>query len=127
MSDIVIDASALLMVLQGEPGSDRWKHTVVGALISAVNLSEVATKLLEGGMPLPQVRAVLEPLNLDVVGFDSAQAFVAAELREPTKHLRLSLGDRACLTLAKMRRARALTAERAWESARVGVKVVLLR
>lgn len=127
MNDVVFDASALLAVLQGEPGSERWKDAVVGATISAVNLSEVATKLLEGGMPAPQVRAVLEPLNLDIVEFDTAQAFMAAELREQTKHLGLSLGDRACLALTKMRHARALTTERAWQSAAVGVRVVFLR
>jgi len=127
MSDLVLDASALLAVLQREPGTDRWADEVIGATISAVNLSEVVAKLLEFSMPMPHVQAVLDPLGLEVVPFDAAQAVGTALLRMPTRAFGLSLGDRACLALAKSRGARALTTERAWAAAKVGVTVMLIR
>jgi PIN domain nuclease of toxin-antitoxin system len=127
VNDLVLDASALLAVLQGEPGSDQWKYAVVGAPISAVNFSEVVAKLLDIPMPLPGVESVLDPLSLDVVAFSGVHAVVAAQLRAPTKYLGLSIGDRACLALAKVLGRRALTAERAWKSVDVGVTIVLIR
>ncbi|MBA3425206.1 MAG: PIN domain-containing protein, partial [Rubrobacter sp.] len=48
MSEVVLDASALLALLNREPGHEEVARIVPDAAISAVNLSEVAAKLAEG-------------------------------------------------------------------------------
>ncbi|MDR7544995.1 MAG: PIN domain-containing protein, partial [Armatimonadota bacterium] len=75
MSNLVLDASALLALLQGEPGVERWETAVGDAAISAVNLSEVVAKLADAGMSEEEIRTTLEPLGLEVVDFDAEQAY----------------------------------------------------
>lgn len=99
MSKVVLDASALLALLNAEPGSRAVEENLSGAAVSAVNLSEVIAKLSERGMPEAAIRTALEGLGLDVRPFDTAMAYSAGTLRAATRGLGLSLGDRACLAL----------------------------
>lgn len=110
----VLDASALLCLMNGEPGAERVAAVLPRAVISAVNLAEVATKLNELGADADEARALLAPLHLVVVPFEEGTAFVAGALRAATRAYGLSLGDRACLALAALRRSPALTSDRAW-------------
>ncbi len=127
MSDIVLDASALLTVFQGEPGAERVIEALPTAVISAVNLAEVATKLQERGMPDDRVRANIEALELKVEPFEIQLAIKTGLLRAPTRAAGLSLGDRACLGLAHALGATALTTDRAWEALDIGIEVELAR
>lgn len=123
MSDSVLDASALLALLNQEPRAQRWAGHLAGAALSAVNLSEVVAKLTDIGMREADIREALDPLGIAIVPFDAAQAYEAGLLRLQTKPFGLSLGDRACLALAiRMRRA-ALTTDRAWTKLRVGPEI----
>jgi len=124
---VVLDASALLALLNDEPGARVVEEALPEALLSAVNLAEVASILVGGGMEESGVRNLLLDLGLTVVVFDEAAAFGTAALRPATKALGLSLGDRACLALARAEGVPALTADRAWTKAEVGVKVELIR
>ncbi|MEE4273431.1 MAG: type II toxin-antitoxin system VapC family toxin [Thermoanaerobaculales bacterium] len=126
MSNFVLDASALLALLQDEPGGDRVLTSLPGALISSVNLSEVVAKLAELGMPESDIRLALS-LGLDVVPFDVALAFSAGALRPATRSMGLSLGDRACLALARSRSLPALTTDRAWRDIDINVEVEVIR
>ena len=57
MSSSVLDASALLALLQQEPGSQHVAAAVgQGAAMGTVNLSEVVAKLSEAGMPPDVIR-----------------------------------------------------------------------
>ena len=118
MSDgsVVLDASALLALLQGEPGSDVVTDLLPGSVMSAVNLSEVIAKLTDHGLSLDEVHAVLDGLPIDVRSFDRDAAFATGELRGMTRGAGLSLGDRACLALAMRLELKAITADRAWTS-----------
>lgn len=127
MSSVVLDPSALLALLQGEPGAERWEGVVEDAVISAVNLSEVVAKLADAGMLEEDIRAALDPLGLEVVQFDAAQAYRAGLLRPATRPLGLSLGDRACLALAISRGLPVLTADQAWKTLQLGVEVRVMR
>lgn len=52
MSDeVVLDASALLALLNQEQGSDVVAASIPEAIISTVNLSEVISKLVDAGLP----------------------------------------------------------------------------
>lgn len=97
------------------------------ALMLSVNLAEVATFFTNGGARLDDVRDVLNDLHLEIVPFDGELAYETAGLRPATKHLGLSLGDRACLALAKREGLPALTADRVWSGLDIGVEVRLIR
>lgn len=128
MSSWVLDASALLALLNQEPGWEQVEEAVAaGAAISAVNLSEAAAKLCEAGMPEAEARDALDSLGLEIVDFDAGLAYAAAHLRPITRGLGLSLGDRACLALAQHLHLPVLTADRGWEGVQVGVEVRTLR
>ena len=124
---MLLDASALLALLNHEPGCDLVTEQIPGALISAVNLAEVAGKLAELGVPVDEVRLVIEVLGLSVVEFDAEMAFEAGRLRTSTRAAGLSLGDRACLATASLRKAAVLTADRSWASLDLGIPVQCTR
>jgi PIN domain nuclease of toxin-antitoxin system len=127
VSDVVVDASALLALLNQEPGSEAVAEALPHAAISAVNLSEVVAKLAETSLPAAAVRRLLEDLNLDVHPFDAEMAYAAGALRAATRTLGLSLGDRACLALGQRLGKPVLTTDRAWQSLDLGVAVRTLR
>lgn len=129
MTEPVLDASAILAMLQEEPGHEATSRELErgGCVISAMNLSEVAAKLVDGGMTREEVTEVLRDLDLQVHDFDEALALECAWLREPARTLGLSLGDRACLALARHLSRPALTADRNWTALSIGVKVKLVR
>jgi ribonuclease VapC len=127
VSKVVLDASALLALLHGEPGSQAVESTIPGAAISTVNMSEVVAKLSEAGLPEAAIQAALASVELEIHAFDTALAHRAGLLRVPTRHLGLSLGDRACLALGRHLSLPVLTTDRSWERADVGVEVRLAR
>jgi len=125
---VVLDASALLALLQNEPGAEVVADLVPFGAMSAVNLSEVVAKLMDHGVPLEEAREALDGLPIDVHAFDRDAAFAAGALRRVTRGAGLSLGDRACLALAARLGVAAITADRAWASLGNGVaRVTLVR
>ncbi len=127
MSSVVLDSSALLAAILGEPGAERVEAHLTSASMSAVNLSEVAAKAVERGYQLDGVIAELSRLSIEYVPFDADLAYVAASLRLATRHIGLSLGDRACLALGLKTGLPVLTADRAWASVDLGVNVDIIR
>ena len=127
MSKIAIDASALLALLNAEPGADVVAEALPEGVISAVNLAEVIAKLSGAGMPEKAMRQALQPLGLEIIPFDEEQSYQSGLLRTYTQDRGISLGDRACLSLAKKLDSDALTADRAWAELEVGVSIKLIR
>lgn len=127
MSNLVLDASALLAILNEEPGSAQWAQAVGESVISAVNFSEVIAKLAEVGMAESQIRGILDPLGLEVAPFDTASAWTAGLLRPSTRFAGLSFADRACLALARRTKLPVLTADQAWKRPRLGLQIRFLR
>ena len=127
MADWVLDSSAVLAVVLTEPGGDMVRPLIADSLLSAVNLVEVATRLLDLGFPSAEIDGRLERVRFTVVPFDEGLAVGAGQLRVQTRHLGLSLGDRACLALAQREGLPVLTADRAWRELDVGIEVVLIR
>ena len=127
MPESVLDASALLALINGEPGAAKVQPLVPHAVISAVNFCETVQCLRRGGMPVEEVILALTPLVAPPVPFDEAMAYVAASIHEKTRGLGLSFGDCACLALALSRKLPAVTAERLWDKAEVGVRVIRIR
>lgn len=101
MSEVVLDASALIAMLKGEKGADKVANAIAEARVSAVNYAEVVTHFVHAGMPEREVDAMLDPLPMTIVPVDKALAQMAGRLRAVTADLGLSLGDRFCLALAR--------------------------
>jgi PIN domain nuclease of toxin-antitoxin system len=128
MNEWVLDASALLALLNQEPGSKLVEGHLPQAVMSSVNFSEVLSKLVDQGIPPSKAQEILDNLKLRVIPFDYKQASLSGLLRTETKAFGLSLGDRACLCLAISLKLPALTADRLWEKLNLpGLKVTLIR
>ncbi|CBE67679.1 MAG: type II toxin-antitoxin system VapC family toxin [Candidatus Methylomirabilis oxygeniifera] len=127
MSKAVLDASALLALLNQEEGAERVAPFLSDAVISTVNLAEIVTRLALAGMPETAIRETLAFLPLESVPFDIGQAIEVGLLAPTTKPSGLSLGDRACLILARRLDATAVTADQAWVNIDAGVAVELIR
>lgn len=127
----VLDASALLAVSQGEKGADFVMELIEtkDCVISSVNMAEVACKMLEFGLPGNQLKRAVEQFSIGAIDFNQEQALACAELRPLTKSAGLSLGDRACLGLAKLMDGTAVTSDRPWLAIAeaVGIKVLVIR
>ena len=124
---VVLDSSALLCLLNGEAGAERVAEALPSAVIGAVNLAEVVTKLRERGLSAEEVEEALGGFNLDVRPFTAVQAYATGHLRHATRSQWLSLGDRACLALAVELGAPALTADQAWGKVDAGAALEVIR
>lgn len=131
MNRPVIDASALLAFLFNETGAGTVeRYLAEGVLISAVNLCEVWSKLEDKGVSVDEARERFLVLGLfhalEVVGFDEETAMEAARLQPEARKRGLSLGDKACLALAKREGAVAVTADIGWRGI-AGTRIELIR
>ena len=124
---MVLDASALLALMRAEKGAERVAAVIDQAVIGAVNLAEVTSKLVREEIAISIVREWLDALELDVRAFDRELAYAAGALVPGTRAQGLSLGDRVCLALAQALGATALTTDRAWRGVDVGVAIEVIR
>ena len=123
----VLDASALLVFLNGEVGASEVLLALNNAIMSSINHSEVVARLSDTGMPATEIRESIDGLRIEIVPFDTEQSYAAGMLREATRASGLSLGDRACLTLGIQLGLPVLTADRVWADLDLGVEVKLVR
>lgn len=123
----ILDASAVLAVLNGERGEKKVIPILAESAISSVNLTEVIAKLLEAGMEESNARLAVSVLGIGViVDFTEDSAWDAAKLRPLTKQFGLSLGDRACLGLSIKLNVPAVTADKEWTKLKL-CKIVFIR
>jgi ribonuclease VapC len=125
--EAVVDASAILALLQNETFSALDPERVVGAWVNAVNLSEVLARLSAGGLPLKEAEEATAALDLRIVPFDAAHALEAARLAPLTRRAGLSLGGRACLATASARGAAVITADKTWAKLDLDLEILLIR
>ena len=123
----VLDASAVLALLQAESGAERVRAVIRQAALSSVNLTEVVTKLTASGVPADELPAILGEIEVSVHAHDEDLAIAAGVMHTTTRSRGLSLGDRACLALARRLSAMALTADRAWGEIDISVPIEVIR
>ncbi len=123
----VLDASALLTLLFQEPGASAVADVIAaGAVVSTVNLSEVAAVLVRHERDAESIlRAVAAQITVEP--FTTEDALAAAALWARTRAIGLSLGDRACLALAERLGVPAVTADRDWATVNVDISIRLVR
>ena len=128
MTRAVLDASAVIALVRGEPGADRVAEYVGDALISTVTLQEVVKALLVRGFALDAARTTIDALQLEPRPHQVEDAYAAAMLWQATKSKGSGLGDRTCMALAIAEGLPAITTDRAWsELAIPGLTVILAR
>ena len=124
---VVFDASALLVLLNKEPGHELVERYLPQAMMSAVNFAEVITVLVNVGVPLSEATTLTSELITIIEPFNADQAVATAELRKTTKTLGLSLGDRACLALAQKKQLPVITADKIWKEIKLPIEIKLAR
>ena len=125
---IVLDASALLAYLFREAGHDIVEKHLESACISTVNLSEVTGRFTRDGIDASLFVQEIQRTSIEIVPFTQTQALYTANLIPLTQRYGLSLGDRACLALAKDRHLAALTADSVWSDLiNIHVDIVQIR
>jgi ribonuclease VapC len=107
---MVVDSSALVAILTGEPERDRFIKAITAAvepLMSAFSHFETRTVLLRraGPGPLREFQAFIEASRIDVRAFDLDQATRALDAYDrygkgSGHKARLNLGDCAAYALA---------------------------
>ena len=127
MADVVLDSSALMALLRGEPGADKVMACLPQAVVSAVNQAEVQTKLVASGLDEKLAWWHIEELGCPSIPFDEQQARVAGALVKVTQPFGLSLGDRACLALALERKAAVYTTDKIWSNLALGIQIEVIR
>jgi ribonuclease VapC len=126
---VILDASAVLAFLLGEPGKERVTEALLAApTMTTVNFAEVATKYVLRGAKA-RAGTLAERLPVTLVSVDPDLALRAALMSDLTRPAGLSLGDRICLALGQRTGQVVLTADRGWlgVAQAVGAKVELVR
>jgi PIN domain nuclease of toxin-antitoxin system len=123
----VLDASAVLAVIQAERGAEVVAPRLPSSMISAANAAEVVARLIDIGKSPDLASRAVADLTCEIVPVDATIGLRAGELRALTRGKGLSLGDRICLALAEREGVPALTADRAWAELQIGVEVSLIR
>ncbi len=127
-AEYVLDSSALIALLGLEAGHERVAGLLDRSIISAVNLAETVNKLARETPSASVVQQLLAHMELTVVDWSEDMAYRSVEFTRFNKSHGLSLGDRACLTLAKQLKATAVTSDRAWRNApTLGVHIMIFR
>ena len=129
----VLDASAFLAYIHGETGKERVSDVLGrGVAMSAVNWTEVLSKLSLQGISTKKFTEDLTNKGLlgqcmIIIPFTAEDAEIAADIFIGTRSHGLSLGDRACLALAKRLKLPVLTSDRAWKGISFPVQIELIR
>lgn len=123
----VLDTSAILAFLWREPGADQVAEVVTGASVSTVSLAELVAKLVDRGAQPTDIDQVLSLLPLKIEDFSQEDAIMSGLLRDRTRALGLSLGDRACLALGRRVQQIVYTADKVWETLSEEQEICVIR
>jgi predicted nucleic acid-binding protein len=133
MKPTVLDASALLAMLFGEPGMEDMRalfHKAAAAdkplLISAVNWAEVLNRVTrrEGAAGRAAAKDLAASGAIEIVPVDASLAEIAASYKAADI---LGLADAFAAALARSRKADLVTADREFKSVENEIKIVWLK
>jgi ribonuclease VapC len=124
---VVLDASALLAYLKGEPGGDLVDGVLAESVMSSVNWAEVIQKSIAANVNVDGMLDDLQALGLRVEPFLPEDGEMAGRLWEQTRQYGLSLGDRSCLSLGLRLGVSVLTSDRAWASLNLAINIQVIR
>lgn len=112
---IILDASVVIAILAEEQGHEAVLSLLPKAVMSSVNVAEVAKFLIESkNFSKNQAEEIITSLIENIVPFDTELAISSSAIIHQTKNLGLSLGDRACLALGLQTKFPIYTADKVW-------------
>ena len=127
---IVLDASSVIALINREKGCEIVEKYLEEAIISTVNFAEVISvvnrELFKSEADRIEGLKLITDTLPQIIDFDVNQAIISGELDSITKKYGLSLGDRACLALAKYKNIPVLTADKTWSKLNLGIKIKLI-
>jgi ribonuclease VapC len=124
----VLDASAILAMLQKETGAEKLTDDVLDrSAVSTVNLAEVQGKLVLKGVAPGEAWMHATAAVESIEAYTGEHAKLAGALIAHTRSLSLSLGDRSCLALAISLKGEVYTTERAWKKLKLGIPIHVIR
>lgn len=126
MNKIVLDASALLTLLNGEPGFEVIAGRLEIAEISSVTLAEAVSVLADMKIPGEDITRIIDRLGIVVHPFARNAAFTAALIKTGGDGPALNLSDRACLALAMQIGAPVITMNPMWSKVNAGVPIKIV-
>ena len=98
------------------------------SVMSSVNWAEVLQKITARGILAPgDVSGDLGTIGLGGIPFTANDAERSARIWSLSRHVGLSLGDRACISLAQRLGLPAITADRVWATLDLEVEVRVIR
>ena len=124
----VLDASAVLALLQDEPGAQLVERFLAGSVLSTVNLAEVVGKLVDAALPTQSLVPALTAAGVNLTPLFAEDALLAGALRGIEGGHARSLGDLCCLAVSlRAEHGEVLTADRAWSELDLPLTVRLVR
>lgn len=120
----VLDASAVVAFLLGEPGAHVARAALPAGQLSVVNLGEILRRIGREGIAPELVLKDVQDTGLNIVDASVEQAVLAARLPDRSG---LSLGDCFCIALGQQLGAPVVTSDRAWANLNLPVAVELIR
>ena len=111
---VILDASALLALIQEETGAEIIKPLLKFSVMSAVNVTETLSVLQRTNISPEEGRTLITDIITTIVPFDLEQAEQVAKLHPLVQPQGLSLADRACIALGIKLQIPIYTADRIW-------------
>ncbi len=126
--NVVLDATALLALLQQEPGSQPVARALGDSAISVADLAEVATKQADLGLDASLLVARVEALSIRPFAVTRVDVATQARIRrlDDGCRLGLSLSDRRCLALGLHLEVPVITTDNVWAELDLPIEVVLI-
>jgi len=125
---VILDASALLALIQEESGAEVIKPLLKFSVMSAVNVTEVLSVLQRANITPEEGLSLITDIVATILPFDLEQAEQAAKLHPLVQSKGLSLADRACIAIGLKLQLPIYTADRVWGELQLnGADIKLIR
>lgn len=125
---VILDASALLALIQEETGAEIIKPLLKFSVMSAVNVTETLSVLQRTNISPEEGLTLITDIVTTIVPFDLEQAEQVAKLHPLVQPQGLSLADRACIVLGIKLQIPIYTADRIWDELKLdNIDIRLIR